>query len=75
MTVDLIWKAERLVVELDGPDHFAPDKYKRDRQRDRALQAAGFSVLRFTNDEVAQDLSRVASEIERFLTRVRADQA
>jgi hypothetical protein len=74
VTVDLIWKAERLVVELDGADHLAPEKYLRDRQRDRALQAAGFSVLRFTNEEIAEDLAGRASEIERFLTRIRAEQ-
>jgi len=72
--VDLLWQSERLVVELDGPDHVTPEKYARDRARDRALQAAGYAVLRFTNDEIAEDLARVASEIERFLTRVRADQ-
>lgn len=73
ITVDLIWKAERLVVEFDGPDHLAPEKYLRDRQRDRALLAAGFSVLRFTNEEIAGDLAGKASEIERFLTRARAE--
>ncbi len=72
--VDLLWQSERLVVELDGPDHVTPEKYARDRARDRALQAAGYAVLRFTNDEIAEDLARVASEIERFLTRVRAEQ-
>ena len=75
VTVDLIWKAERLAVELDGADHLAPEKYLRDRQRDRALQAAGFSVLRFTNEEMAEDLGARASEIERFLTRARVEQA
>ncbi len=69
--VDLLWEAERLVVELDGRDHLDPEKYARDRMRDRSLQMAGFRVLRYTNEEVSADLSRVASEIERFLTSAR----
>lgn len=73
VTVDLIWKAERLVVELDGSDHLAPEKYLRDRQRDRGLQAAGFRVLRFTNEEIAEDLAGRASEIARFLSCARGE--
>lgn len=69
--VDLLWETERLVVEIDGLDHLHRDKYARDRARDRALQMAGFRVLRFTNAEVAADLARIASEIERFLAQAR----
>ena len=50
--VDLVWRREKCVVELDGPDHLDMDKYAADRARDRALQRAGFLVLRYTNDEV-----------------------
>jgi hypothetical protein len=70
--VDLIWACEKLIVEFDGLDHLTREKYARDRARDRALQAAGFAVLRFTNQEIADDLSRMASEIERFLTGARS---
>jgi hypothetical protein len=69
--VDLLWEAERLVVEIDGLDHLGPEKYARDRARDRALQLAGFRVLRFTNDETAADIARVALMIEHFLTQAR----
>jgi len=69
--VDLMWAQERLVVELDGPEHIGPARYADDRRRDRILQAAGFRVLRFTNEEVQTDISRVASEIEQFLKTAR----
>ncbi len=65
--VDIMWARERCVVELDGPDHLDTDKYAADRARDRALQRAGFLVLRYTNDEVLGDVARVLDEIERFL--------
>ena len=65
--VDVMWARERCVVELDGPDHLDTDKYAADRARDRALQRAGFLVLRYTNDEVLDDVARVLDELERFL--------
>ena len=65
--IDLVWPRERCVVELDGPDHLDTDKYAADRARDRALQRAGFLVLRYTNDEVLGDVARVLDELERFL--------
>ena len=65
--VDLVWTRERCVVELDGLDHLDAEKYAADRVRDRALQRAGFLVLRYTNDEVLGDVARVLDELERFL--------
>ena len=65
--VDLVWPREKCVVELDGRDHLDADKYAADRARDRALQRAGFLVLRYTNDEVLGDAARVLGELERFL--------
>ena len=69
--VDLVWPREKCVVELDGPDHLDTDKYAADRVRDRALQRAGFLVLRYTNDEVLGDVARVLDELERFLAERR----
>ena len=65
--LDLVWTREKCVVELDGPDHLDTDKYAADRARDRALQRAGFLVLRYTNEEVIDDVARVLDELERFL--------
>ena len=65
---DLMWTEERLIVELDGPEHRSADKFVADRRRDRLLQIAGFAVLRFTNQEIDSDIGAAASQIERFLT-------
>jgi len=65
--VDLMWADEKCVIELDGPEHRTAERFKADRRRDRLLQSAGFTVLRFTNEEVLEDLEQVVSFIERFL--------
>ncbi|MCG5433220.1 endonuclease domain-containing protein [Mycobacterium sp. MYCO198283] len=69
--VDLLWPAERCVVELDGPDHRTALKYADDRRRDTTLVVGGYVVLRFTNDDVVDDPWRVAAMIEQVLTRLR----
>ena len=48
MEVDLLSRELRVAVELDGPQHLADAvAYRRDRRKDRLLQAQGYLVLRF----------------------------
>lgn len=70
--VDLLWRNERCVVEVDGPEHRAPLMFAADRCRDVQLQLDGFAVLRFTNDQIATDTKTVLHQIERFLLGRRA---
>lgn len=61
--VDMLWRPERLVVELDGRA-FHAHRFERDREKDAALLAAGFAVIRIT----WQRLDRApAREAERLL--------
>jgi very-short-patch-repair endonuclease len=47
--VDLLWPAQRLVVEFDGfAFHSGRDAFERDRARDQRLIAAGYRVIRVT---------------------------
>ncbi len=50
--VDIVVEG-RVVVELDGFEfHSSREAFGNDRRRDRALEALGFRVFRFTYDEV-----------------------
>ncbi|MGC0365248.1 hypothetical protein ABH922_003232 [Rhodococcus sp. 27YEA15] len=69
--VDLLWADEKCVVELDGDDHRSAYKYAADRLRDNALHLDGYTVLRFTNQQVADDLDAVLRTVETFLSRRR----
>jgi very-short-patch-repair endonuclease len=42
----------RLVVELDGSQHYTPEGRQRDAIRDAYLRNDGLEVVRFLNDEV-----------------------
>lgn len=63
---DLVWHDASLIVEIDGADHRTKTKYAEDRRRDIALQLAGYTVLRFTNDQVLSDTTWVAAIIEKL---------
>lgn len=68
--VDLLCRAHRVVVELDGPEHRTEPKFSNDRHRDYELLTAGFLVLRLTNDQVAADLPLAIEKI-RAVVRLR----
>ena len=47
---DFASRSKRLVIEIDGPSH----DWKDETQRNRYIEAAGFTILRFDNEEVAR---------------------
>ena len=49
MSVDALWREQRLVVEVDTyKTHGSPARMERDRRRELRLRTAGFTVLRYT---------------------------
>nr|WP_246497120.1 DUF559 domain-containing protein [Sphaerisporangium rubeum] len=62
-----MWVREKCVVELDGPEHERYAQMKRDLVRDRHLERDGFTVLRFTNQQVRGDLRGVLRHIREIL--------
>ena len=52
--VDFLCPEKRLVIEIDGDSHDTQINY--DRRRDAYLHAAGYRVLRLTNEDVTQEL-------------------
>jgi very-short-patch-repair endonuclease len=63
--VDFYAPKARLVVEVDGSQHFEPAQASYDGGRSRYLSALGLQIVRFTNFEVLTDLDAVIEEIFR----------
>jgi len=61
--VDFACPEHRLIVELDGSQHGLPAETLRDRTRDARLDALGWQVLRFWNDDVLGDIDGVCRHI------------
>lgn len=54
----------RLVIEIDGSSHRLDDEIARDYWRTVTLEAAGWHVLRFTNEQVLTDLGAAIAAIQ-----------
>ncbi len=68
--VDACWPAARVIVEADGwTFHRGRAAFQRDRAKSNRLTLRGWTVLRFTHDDVTRRPETVAAAIGRALRR------
>ena len=66
--LDFAWPEQKLAVEVDGyASHSSTQAFQRDRSRQNALVVAGWTVLRFTWDDVSNQPEKVAQHIRAAL--------
>ena len=58
---DFYCSAAKRVIEADGPIHLFKKEY--DKNRDEVLAGLGLRVLRFTNEEILNDINKVLNII------------
>ncbi|MHB1205193.1 MAG: endonuclease domain-containing protein [Rhodospirillaceae bacterium] len=63
---DFVCLEARLVVEIDGGQH---NESSKDAARTAALEAAGYRVMRFWNNDVLNNLAGVLETLSAALTR------
>ena len=61
--VDFYIPSSKLVIELDGTQHFETEGKQSDRARDGYLRELGLTVLRYANNEVNQNFRGVCEDI------------
>ena len=66
---DFMCKELMLVVEVDGSIHQLEEIMKSDGIRQKTLEEAGFTVLRFTNKEVLENINAVYSFLEDWIKK------
>ncbi|MFM9847712.1 MAG: endonuclease domain-containing protein [Hyphomicrobiaceae bacterium] len=54
--VDFACLSQRLVIEVDGAQHDSQKRRQADSQRDAHLRWLGFSILRFTNSDMMDNV-------------------
>ncbi len=65
---DVAWPDRRLVVELDGHAfHGTRAAFERDRERDAAVQLAGYSVLRVTHRRLEREPEELVAAVQALL--------
>jgi very-short-patch-repair endonuclease len=67
---DFMCRAHKLIVEADGATHSTAAELERDRDRTRFLEAEGYRVLRFQNDEILHGMDEVLTIICSALARI-----
>ena len=60
---DFVCHAAKLVIELDGGQHFSDDAERADALRSAVIEAQGFKVLRFSNHDVMTNRAGVLETI------------
>jgi very-short-patch-repair endonuclease len=69
--VDFLCEERRLIIELDGSQHYEPEGRRRDKTRDDYLHTQGYSVLRIDNLDLLQYPDSILEEIITNLDRGR----
>jgi hypothetical protein len=65
---DFLWRAQRLIVEVDGRDvHTTRRAFEHDRRRDQRLTMLGWRVVRFTWRQVLHAPATVGATVKALL--------
>ena len=65
--VDFVCLEKRLIIEIDGGYHSEYEQIQKDEQRTENLEAMGFKVIRYTNEELFTDIDVVLNNIQQLL--------
>ena len=68
--VDFYCPKAKLVIEIDGSQHFSDEMTSYDRIRDESLRSLGLRVLRFTNTEVLTNTEGVLERISENMEEI-----
>lgn len=71
--VDFYCPAAKLIIELDGGQHYTQEGSERDEKRVGFLRSLGFRVLRFADNMVFADIKSVLEAIYRELSQIPLD--
>ena len=66
--VDFYCASRKLVIELDGSQHYENEGVASDRERDHALRQLGITVVRYSNDDINRNFNGVCDDL---LSRLR----
>ncbi len=61
--VDFYFPKARLIIEVDGGQHYTEEGIKDDKNRDEYMKEQGIRVLRFSDREIFENLNAVVEKI------------
>ncbi|GJL95731.1 MAG: endonuclease [Hyphococcus sp.] len=66
--VDFICLEKKLIIELDGSQHAMEGQSIHDAARTQWLETIGFTVIRYWNDDIYNNLNGVLDEVLEYLS-------
>ena len=61
--VDFYIAEKKIVIEVDGVQHFTAENQQKDKKRELDLSEWGITVLRYTNKSIQNNFPQVAQDI------------
>ena len=68
--LDFYCSEKKLIIELDGEIHNTKEAGEYDAVRDRHFKELGYTILRFKNKEVQDDLENVLRIINEIISKI-----
>ena len=70
--VDFYCASAKIVIEIDGSQHYEEEGRRQDIKRSRVLESCGLKVLRYSNREIDREFSSVCEDIDRIVKERRS---
>jgi len=68
--VDFYCPAAKLIIEIDGGQHYLEENVLQDEARDKFLSDLGFRILRFANNDVFSNIEGIVTTIYNHLQEI-----
>ncbi len=68
---DFYCASARIVIEVDGSQHYTEEGQAYDAERTKCLEKYGLKVIRFSNREIDREFQNVCAEIDKNIRRGR----
>ena len=65
--VDFYCPEKAVVIEVDGDVHGVGDQVLRDQEREKKLRSLGLQVIRYTNDDILNNIEGVLEDLSHRL--------
>jgi len=66
--VDFYCAAKKIVIEIDGSQHYTDEGKRYDEERTKILEGYGLTVIRFSNYDVINDFESVLVKLKEYMS-------
>jgi DNA ligase-associated DEXH box helicase len=65
---DFVCLEKKLIIEIDGDYHLGIEQIELDKSREDYLRSFGYNIIRFTNEQVLNNIDEVVTQIKELTT-------